>query len=215
MSIPFYFAVEENETEPQAGIPYAQLGFGFREDGTLRLPARMIPGAAAVINDRFLPEKAPDAGELDRLAEACKNGCFLDFERPLNEVGAAIAVGLQHRLHAKMTVPPLLHRVCPDADVQIPGRLCNRWERFVQGVQARYGARWALEIIPWEISVPLTISSKAGGYLSTAICRYRTEKERIVYYDTQDTIRQKLAAAEAHGCQAGIVLLREYPSQII
>lgn len=211
LSIPFYFAMEENEATPQDGTQYAQLGFGFRENGTLRLPSQRIPGAPAVINDRFLPENAPEPAVLDQLAEACENGCILDFERPVNEVSAAIAVGLQRRLRGKITVPPGLYRLCPEADTLIPGKLCNRWEGFVQSVQEQYGARWALEIIPWEFSVPLTIPNAKDDTLKSAFCRYRTEKGRIVYFDTQDTIRQKLAVAQAHGCQAGIVLLREYP----
>ncbi len=210
MSIPFYFAMEENEADPPTEKRCAQLGFGFREDGTLRLPSNIIPGAPAVINDLYLPLRAPDSAVLDRLAEACGNGCFLDFERPIGEVSAAIALGLQQRLKAKMTVPPSLHRLCPDADVQIAGPLCNHWERFVLNVQARYGNHWALEIIPWNVSVQTSMTCAQKGYLQNAECCYQIEGKRIAYYDSEESIKKKIAAAEKHGCQSAIALYREY-----
>ena len=210
MSIPFYFAMEESEAAPPHGSRVAQLGFGFQEDGTLRLPARRLPGAPAVINDRFLPAKAPEPAVLDRLAEVCGNGCFLDFERAINEIGAAIAVGLRQRLNEKMTVPSALHRLCPDADVQIPGLLCNNWESFVRRVQANYGDRWALEVIPWDNHIEMPYLAAQDGCLQTAVCHYRVKTGGVHYYDTEETIRQKLAVAERYGCQAGIILLREF-----
>lgn len=209
MSIPFYFAMEESEAEPQAGKRYAQLGYGFYDDGTLRMPAKTIPNAPAVINDRYLPAKAPEAAVLDRLAEVCGNGCFLDFERPIGEVSIAVAVGLQQRLRAKITVPPALHAICPDANVQLPGMLCNSWEIFVRTAQVRYEDQWVVEIIPWYTSMPSFGRSKEG-FLETAICRYKVISGSTILYDTEETIKRKLALAEAHGCRAGIVLLREY-----
>ena len=210
MSIPFYFAAEENEALPQKSRRYAQLGFGFHEDGSLRLPERSIPGAPAVINDRFLPAKAPGSSVLDTLAEACASGCFLDFERPVSEVSAAIAVGLQRRLRAKMTVPRALRSLCPEADVQIPGLLCNNWERFVRDVRAEYGDRWVLEIIPWRRRTPFPVTGSLTGCLRTALCDYRVENGSATFYDTEASVKEKLAIAERYGCQAGITLLREY-----
>lgn len=210
MPIPFYFAAEENEVIPESGKRFAQLGFGFYEDGTLCLPERYIPDAPAIINDCFLPETVPSPTVLDRLAEACGNGCFLDFERPVNEVSAAIAVGLRQRLGAKMTVPPTLHALCPDASVQIPGVLRNNWTRFVQDMQAQYVARWVLEIIPWEHCVPIKRKETSKGFLQTASCCWKTENGILQYFDTEETIAKKLAVAEAYGCRAGIILLRDF-----
>lgn len=210
MSIPFYFAMEENEATPQAELNYAQLGFGFSENGMLRLPRQRILNAPAVINDRILPDKAPDANLLDELAEACGSGCFLDFERQISKVSAAIAVGLMQRLHGNMTVPPAFHRICPDANVQIPSILCNNWESFIKTVQTQYGARWVLEIIPWKYIVITPWKEEKAGDLSAATCKYRVKSGSICYYDTKETIKAKLAIAEAYGCQAGITLLREY-----
>ncbi|MBQ6431801.1 MAG: hypothetical protein IJJ99_08000 [Oscillospiraceae bacterium] len=210
MSIPFYFAIEENEETPQTGYRYAQLGFGFHEDGTPRLPNIIIPNAPAVIDDRWLPAAAPEPKALDRLAEACGNGCFLDFERPINEVSAVIVVGLKQRLRAKMTVPPALHELCPDADVQIPELLCNHWERYVRKIHAKYGNRWKLEIIPWKKAAQLTCKGTGNGYLQAAECSYRVEERIVTYCDTKASIRNKLAIAAQNGCQAAIALLREY-----
>lgn len=209
MSIPFYFAMEENEAAPQPGSRCAQLGFGFNADGTLRMPARKIAGAPAVIDDRFLPAKAPASAVLDRLAEACGNGCFLDFERPVSEVGAAIAVGLFRRLKGKMTVPPAWRGLCPDADVQIAGSLCNHWENFIKSIQESCGNRWVLEIVPWRVSVP-TNTRNDSGYLDAAVCNYRIENRELLYYDTEGSIGKKLEIAEKYDCRAGITLLREY-----
>lgn len=209
MSIPFYFAMEENEAEIKPAVQYAQLGFGFSEDGRLCIPEHRIPNAPAVINDRFLPEKALDTTELDALAEVCQNGCFLDFERPINEVSAAIAVGLQKRLRMKMTVPPMLCRLCPDAYVQIPGLLCNHWEKFMQRIQAQYRNRWVLEIIPWLYSLPAKVTASEKGYLRDACCTYRIENGELLYYDTQESIEEKIRIAEHNRCQAAITLLRD------
>ncbi|MBQ3355711.1 MAG: hypothetical protein IJG45_01175 [Oscillospiraceae bacterium] len=210
MSIPFYFAMEENEAAQLTGSRYAQLGFGFHADGTVRFPKRILPDAPAVINDRFLPAAAPEAAVLDRLASACGSGCFLDFERPINEVGAAIALGLKRRLKAKMTVPPALHALLPDAYVQIPGRLCNCWEKYVRRVQEKYRDQWVLEIIPWSAGTTTGLKRKEEFYLETAQCSCRVENGKAIYHDTKASIQKKLALAERYGCQAGIVLLREY-----
>ncbi len=210
MSIPFYFAMEENEASPSAGGRCAQLGFGFQEDGSLRLPRRLLSGAAAVVDDHLLPSTPPEPAVLDRLAETCGNGCFLDFERPINEVGAAIAVGLHQRLNGNMTVPPALHGLCPDAAVQVQGPFCNHWERFMQNVQAQYGYHWVLEVIPWDKSIQLTYMETQEGCLHAAVCHYRVKDSLVHFFDTEETITQKLAVAEKYGCQAGIVLLREY-----
>lgn len=209
MSIPFYFAMEENETEPQDGKRYAQLGFGFNADGTLCLPERRIRHAAAVINDRFLPETAPDAAALDRLAVACGNGCFLDFERPINEVSAAIAIGLRRRLSVKMAVPPMLHAMIPDAYVQIAGQLCNHWERFARSAMERYGGSWVLEVVPWRVTMPSVRNSDEQGYLQKALCIYEIRDGSIRYDDTKESLREKLVIAEQYGCQAAIALYRE------
>jgi len=210
LSIPFYFAMEENEADLQAGRRVAQLGFRFHEDGTLRLPERIIPGAAAVIDDNILPLKVPEPAALDRLAEVCENGCFLDFERPINEVGAAIAVGLRQRLSGQMTVPPVFQRLCPDADVQIPGLVYNNWEGFARRVQKQYGDHWALEVIPWDKQIEMPDMEEQNGCLQTAVCHYCMKGRSVHYYDTEETIRKKLAVAERCGCQAGIILLREF-----
>lgn len=210
MSIPFYFAAEENETAPTSDMLYAQLGYGFNADGTLRLPTRLIPDAPPVIDDLHLPAAAPPPAVLDRLAEACGNGCFLDFEQPINEVSAAIAIGLQQRIRAKITVPPALHRLCPDADVQVSGLLCNCWESFTRKAQALYGNQWVLEIIPWNVSTQINRNGTAKGYLKTAQCSYRSENGATKYYDTEASVKRKIAVAEKYGCRAAIALLREY-----
>lgn len=210
MSIPLYFAIEENEAAPEANARIAQLGFGFREDGSLLLPKQMLPDAPAIVNDRYLPASAPDAADLDRLAEACANGCFLDFERPLDEVGAAIALGLRQRLKGKMAVPPALHAICPEANVQIPALLCNHWEAAMRRIEAAYGTQWILELIPWNASLKTPLRMEAQGYLSIAECSYRITDGTILYYDTEESLKRKLSKAEACGCQAGIILLREY-----
>jgi len=210
LSIPFYFAMEENETEIVPGVRYAQLGFGFSEDDTLRFPEHRIPNAPAVINDRFLPATTLEPKVLDQLAEACQNGCILDFERPVNEVSAAIAVGLQKRLNQKIVVPPMLRRICPDALVQIPGLLCNHWEKFMQRIQAQYRNRWVLEIIPWHYSLLTKITTSENGYLREACCSYHILNGKLRYYDTQESIDEKISIAEHNGCQAAITLLREY-----
>lgn len=210
MSIPFYFAMEANEAKIEPGVRYAQLGFGFAEDGKLRLPEHRITNAPAVINDRFLPAKAIESKVLDQLAEVCQNGCILDFERPVNEVSAAIAIGLQKRQNFHMIVPPMLCRLCPDADVQIPGLLCNHWEKFMERMQKLYRNKWVLEIIPWHYSLPSNRKNAESGYLQEARCNYHIENGEIRYYDTKESIEEKIKIAESNGCQAAITLLREY-----
>ena len=196
MSIPCYLALEWKDfVNNLSGLP-AQLGFGFREDGSARVPDERIENALIIIDDSILPEKGPSEKALAELASLAKNGCMLDFERPVSPIGAAIIEGLQ----AKATrgqlfvVPEQYHALFPKATVCVTAQLCNHWESLVRRAEKRYGNNWVLEEIPQLCVMPLTCET-GHGVLPSAVLRYQAEHGVVRYYDTARTrvIKRQLA----------------------
>lgn len=211
MSIPCYLALEWKDfVNNMSGLP-AQLGFGFREDGSARVPDERIENALIVIDDRIMPEKGPSEKALAELAALAKNGCMLDFERPVSPIGAAIIEGLQ----AKATrgqlfvVPEQYHDLFPKATVCVTAQLCNHWESLVRRAEKRYGNNWVLEEIPQLCVMALTCET-GHGVLPSAVLRYQAGNGVVRYYDTARTLAIKRQLAEAHGCRAVFGLMCEH-----
>ena len=211
MSIPCYLALEWKDfVNNLSGLP-AQLGFGFREDGSARVPDERIENALIVIDDRILPEKGPSEEALTELAALAKNGCMLDFEQPVSPIGAAII----ERLQAKAThgqpfvVPEQYPALFPQATVCVTARLCNHWENLVRRAEKRYGSNWVLEEIPQLCVMPLTCETQRGVLPSAILC-YQAENGVVRYYDTARTLTIKRQLAEAHGCRAVFGLMCEH-----
>lgn len=211
MPIPLYFAVNWKESVNNSEILLAQGGYGVWEDGTARLPRRQIPDAPRIIDDSVLPSAEVSRETLDRLAELCTNGCFLDFERPFCALQLTLTDGLSRRLgrSAFLALPESLAPYAPSAlpVVRCPS-LCNGWREFCRQAQARHPRGWMLELTPWSETFEYR-EHDARGELPAALCAYVCTDGTLHYYDTRESIRAKLSAAESFGCRAAIGILSE------
>lgn len=207
LSILIYLAITGGEGKNFPEKRLAQVGFGFYPNGSVRLPERIVPDAVAVIDDRFLP-KISDSAML-QLKSKISHGCILDFEREMNEKHLRLMqkladqriIALPERFSQKM--PQALPIVsCPEP--------CNSWLQFAKAAHERHPKGWMLELIPWH-QVKAGNGSQAEGFLQNSVCRFRRTEKGIVYYDTAETLRQKLAVAQTHGCRAAIALHSDCP----
>lgn len=210
MSIPCYYALEWKDSVNIFPHRAAQLGFGFREDGSARMPERQIADAPILIDDSVLPNRLPTEQALHRMAVAAQHGCFFDFERPVNRVATAIMLSLFQLLPQTPTVvPEEYHIVCPEAFVSVQAPFCNNWRAFTQEAGKRYGQRWILEEMPWDLRFFLHCGQKRSGLLKAALLRYESGEGLIRYYDTEETIQEKREIAATQGCRAAICLYQD------
>ncbi len=200
MQIPIYLAVRNEEIQK---FPLAQLGFGFYPNGSVRLPNRILPRTVAVVDDMYLPNFSQSALEI--LKSKLPNGCIFDFERKptalhqrlISSVTKIIALPAQFQEFAPKALPIVS---CPEP--------CNQWQAFLRNTQKLYPKGWMLEITPWFRKVSGT-AQKAEGFLQNSVCRYKHEDGELIYYDTRQTIAQKLTMAQGYGCKSAIALLDE------
>lgn len=207
LSILIYLAIHGGEIKNFSEKRLAQVGFGFYPNGSVRLPERVVADAAAVIDDRFVP-KFSDSAML-QLKSRVERGCILDFEREptewhdrlIQKLADRRIIALPERFAEKM--PQALPIVsCPEP--------CNSWAQFAKATHARHPKGWMLEVIPWH-RTKSGRASQSEGFLQNSVCRFRRTEKGILYYDTADTLRQKLSVAQTHGCRAAIVLHSDCP----
>ena len=208
MSIPLYFAMNQDETEKYPAPRRAQLGFGFQINGKPVIPSRLIPDAPAVVNDMVLPEAAP---EVEELAERCVMGCILDFERKITPVHIAILQELEKRL-PKTSILVIPTALLPYSSIGIP-LICpvnqkNSWKNFCKMQEQAY-SRWFWEVIPWNLTRSFPIKGTSQGVLTEALCCYERNRGNVRYFDTEETIESKLKTAEAQGCLGAVGLAME------
>ena len=207
MSIPCYFAENWKESVNKGNFFYAQTGFGLYSDGSARLNPCSFP-ALSVIDDAVLP--LPKEESITALAEHCHNGVCLDFAKSVQTAHIILLSGLQRRCTGLFTVPA---RFLPYAPKALPmvscPRPCNSWLSFAQGCRQRFSKGWILELTPWRHISPCHMK-QAAGRLKSALCEYRCERGITQYYDTKDTLREKIKYAEANGCIAVIGLYSEW-----
>lgn len=211
MSIPLYLAYDWKESVNNWIPPAAQLGFGFFADGSPRLPEQTLPDALTVIDDAVLPEKVLPAA-LERLAAHCRNGCLLDFERKPNAAHRAILLGLAGLLAdvPLFAVPERFSALYPRAlPFVTQPRQCASWSDFARRTQRQYPNGWMLEIFPCSYTAKMPFAKTQSGFLESAVCCYRQSGASIRYYDTMQTLRNKLEIAERHGCRAAVGLYCE------
>lgn len=211
MSIPLYFAMNYEESIIFSAPHTAQLGFGFREDGTVYMPNHIIPGSAIVINDAVLPKKSPQETDFRELSELVSCGCFLDFERSVCPVLVPFLKELQScAKNAPIFAVPMQYSDLLDCCAVIVTNigLPNSWTAFCKKQQERFGT-WVWEVIPYKKLIKVQAPGKPSGSLSDALCRYRQTADGILYYDTMETITAKSEIAGYYGCIAGIGLYGE------
>ena len=208
MPVPVYLAANCKEIATFTGRA-AMLGLGFLPDGGARIPACPLQGHMAVIDDAVLPQRVPEE-TLDRLCGPVRRGVLSGFSahaRPraprrgagpaaaARECPDAAARGLS-RLCAGSAAGPLL-----PAALQCMGRLCP-----VGGAAL---PERALELTPWAAEFPAPPLPYPGGMLPAALCSCEKSPAGLRYFDTPESLRQKLAHAAAHGCRCAIGLWQE------
>ncbi len=200
MQIPIYLAANH-----EAGIKYplAQLGFGFYENGSVRIPPRILPKSVAVIDDMYLPNFTQSAIEM--LRAKIPNGCILDFERKPSPLHQKLIAALPNVIALPASFYTQRSKALPIVSCPEP---CNQWNHFLRNTQKSYPKGWMLEITPWKRSIRGS-APKEEGFLQNALCRYRKKDGALLYFDTKQTISQKLSLAENYGCRAAIGLLQE------
>lgn len=212
MSFRVYFASNWKDSVNDARIFPAQFGFGFSESGLPRLPQTVLPDALRILDDAILPKKAPDDAAIARLANLCQAGCLLDFERAPSQTHAAIVHRLSRELNGvTMFVSPerFLSLSSSLLPLVTPPPRCSNWKDFITEVGQRYPRGWVLELIPCRYSVQMPFPDQSSGLLQDALCRYRQSGRTIQYYDTPETLSQKLMLAQKNACLSAIGLLEE------
>ncbi len=209
MLIPLYFADIWKDFQKNTEFSPAQLGYGLQEDGSARISCAPL-SVLCVIDDAV--NVMPQESALDDLASLCKHGCVLDFERSCTRSHIALMKGLHTRVEGFFAVPARFLCHCPYAlpIVSCP-KPCNHWRSWVQTVQRHYPKGWMLELTPWKHISPCHMQA-SHGQLKGALCRYQCEGGITQYFDTKQTLREKMRLAEAHGCKAVIGLYQEWCS---
>lgn len=212
MPIPLYFAADCKEIVTiSETLNRALTGFGVYPDGTSRFPDTAV-SALAVIDDAILCETPPGPETLDALAACCGQGCFFDFMRPAAGLHSALILGLQQRLPraVPLFVPERYHAMAPNT-VCVLSRAtpCNHWERYVAEKSARYPSGWCLELIPWDRRFSRKGECRTARHIALACCELEETPEGLRYFDTPETLKQRLEIAERYGCCAAIGLYCE------
>lgn len=209
MAIPLYFAANWKQFVYDPQKRPAQIGYGFRQDGTLRLPQRQIPDALCVIDDSILPSEPVAAEQLAMLADRCDHGCFLDFERPVHPFHIALIAAL-HGI-APLLVPMRWSVYAPEALAVLSCPMpCNSWQEFCRSASQRFPRGWALEVTPWQQRCDFPLGRTVSAcFVRSALCRCKGSAEGLVYYDTGETLTEKLAVAEQLGCRCAVGLYEE------
>ena len=209
MSIPCYFAENWKESVNGADFFYAQTGFGLCSDGTARLNPCSFP-ALCVIDDSVL--SSPDESAILELAKHCGQGCCFDFAKPVQSAHVLLLKGLSKHCKGLLVAPPRFLPYAPGATplLSCPSP-CNSWLSYVRSCHQRFPKGWALELTPWRHISPCRMK-QAAGRLKSAVCEYRCERGITQYYDTKETIQEKIKYAENSGCIAVIGLYSEWNS---
>ena len=211
MSIPLYFAICEQEYSAAERFPFAQCGFGFHEDGSPRLPERIVPNALCVIDDAVLPPVGLlTAQSVDALAACCSGGCVFDFER---EEAAAhrfiVQLAASLPRSARIVLPVRYRHLLPDATpiVSCPAPV-NRWQAFLAQTQKNTAA-WMLELVPWAQTYRFCCALQADRLLPQAMAHCNVQGNEVRYRETAQTIQERVTQAEAYGCIGVIGLYSE------
>lgn len=200
-----YLATKSNIVQKTPRYLYAQLGYGFYANGSVRLPHSVDTEALCIIDDLYLPNMTNSALQL--LKAKIKKGCILDFERQASPIHKRLV----HALSDKkiIALPEVYHDLSPKSlSIVCCNEPCNHWEQFCRKQQSSHPNGWMLQLSPWNTYMKVAVPSEEG-FLKNAICRFRKENDQVLYYDTRQTLHQKLIIAQNHGCKATIALYEE------
>lgn len=205
MSIPMYFAGNWKDSV-NTGLLTAQMGYGFRLDGSLRLPMQGCRASLCVIDDACLPDPLP---ELDGLIDAAKQGCCFDFERKPSPVHRRLLEAMVPQLRGTILLPEAFATPGALPLVRATG-LCNDWHSFVRQAAQRHPKGWAVELSPCRYRRRANGLRNQAAHMTPGGCWCRIQDGILEYYDTRESIDGRLETAARHGCQAMIGLYEEF-----
>lgn len=215
MSIPLYFSIFEEEfasvlAEQENLAVYCG---SFGGTGLQNIP-RSLPHNAkiAVFNDRFLPQAPATAAQA--IAQFCRSvgltTVLLDFERPATNAMHALVSALTSALPGTFTVilpPPYwtvdvkqLLALCTVA------KPCSSWRAEMQRFQAAFPDRWCLELTPWRCCPPSFCPPTDAPLRYGACCHVSRTAQGLALWDSPQSLRAKIAAAEQSGCRLAVGL---------
>lgn len=202
MSISVYLAVNREEFVNYPRNLLVQIGFGFHADGSVRIPRQS--NSIALVDDVHLPNISISAIQV---LKSKFQACILDFERAPNPIHKKLIQGLSGK--KIIALPARFHAFAPKS-LPIVNCLepCNSWVQFAEQAQKHYPHGWMLEIAPWHHE-KVGIVQKNEGFLPNALCNFRKKNDKVVYFDTKETLTEKLKVAENYGCKAAIALYSE------
>ncbi len=211
MSIPLYLGTNCKESVTLSGARALSIGCGLTKNGEFRRAQNFWSGTPLLLDDAVIATPTGKCWEEIRSLSA--KGCILDFERSPGPFHSQFIQGLLRMNISPLWLPKAYISFAPKAIALVPHNLPhNSWRQYCQGVEKQYGRRWALELQPikWEKKLPQKQSNREF-FLKEALCQCKIQENRILYYDSAQSLLQKLRIAEDHGCQGAIALWAEWP----
>ncbi len=211
MSIPLYLGVNCKESVTLPGAQAVSIGCGMTKNGELRRGKSFWSGTPLLIDDAVMA--LPTEKCWSEIRSLCAKGCILDFERSPGTFHSRFIQRLTEIKIAPLWLPEAYAAFAPKGIVLLSHSLPhNSWRQFCSGLNTRYPQRWALELQPVKCEKKLPQKQpQREFFLREAICQCKIRDDRILYYDTAQTLLQKLKIAESYGCQGGIALWTEWP----
>lgn len=163
----------------------------------------------------------------DAFCETCRayriKGVFFDFEKQVSGCFVRFAELVQKALPDCFYLLPEQYAAISESALILctPPLPANSWEAFCRHAQRCYGSRWALEVLPYQLSYShgekaqlscpalQQLLKEEGRFLPQAVCMSSRTKTRHLIYDTPQTIRKRLELAHAYGAQLAIGIWQE------
>lgn len=210
MSIDLYFIGNCKEIVTYPTVHSLSYGWGMDEKGAVRHLSANTEETPIVIDDSIVPPVKEEL--LAKLVCCCKHGCILDFERQYSPFHGALISSLRKAKIAPIWIPENYKKYCPEAIPLVFTELPhNSWKNYCISQHQQYRKGWALEYHPVQLSKQsFSPIEKKRTVLRDALCITETKNGQVTYYDTIETILEKLRIAEQYGCKGMIGIADEW-----
>lgn len=236
MALPCYLAMTAGEISGNSTLPphigWMSCHFSCYHTGLTNIPRQLPTGAMLILNDQIPchghdPSRIRD--EVIAITEDFQcSRVLLDFERPGDPQSAAIVRVLAQELSCPIAVSDLYAGESDGPVFLPPAPLHQPLAEYLQPWNGR--EVWLEAALCQEAIIVTRDGSRfqdiyptdqlSEGYLDEGLhCRYRIEtaEDHIIFtlFDTPDTLRDKLAQAEALGVTTAIGLYQQFRQQAI
>lgn len=239
MPIYLAFSPEEFGPAEASGYPLACMGYRLASEAPTLLAPSPLPDCRAMmlLQDDVLPayEAAPSLAQLiAEYAAAYHTGLICDCDAPENPFWTAL-IGLLDAacggLSLPLWVPEAYAGAAPNAWVTVGSDVSEgAFAQRLAEAEARFPGRCVLELRPLcakytlpgaetgEALTPDALSELQAAWNTPIfhapdlLCQYCSsagDSVQFALFDTRETLREKLEAAEAAGFQAAVGLLQE------